>query len=105
MHNESALAFDDVVVSKVEWGHQLLVVCAPPLPWLTLFYEGNGWSPQYATARGAKLATCKGGALWYTTDNAATVEYLETFRESRVERNIAVDVSRMDDDGAPAWQS
>ena len=80
MRKKNTLAFDDVVVSKVEWGHQLLLVCAPPLQRLTLLYDGNSWSPQYATARGAKLATRKGGALWYSSDQTATFAYLETFR-------------------------
>ena len=71
-------AINDVVVSKVAEGHQLLVCAADAQ--FTLLYRGNGWSAHYATARGAKLATRKGGALWYTTDNSGHLEYLETFR-------------------------
>ena len=34
-------------------------------------------------ARGARLAEQQGGDLWYTSDDLATLEYLETFRQTR----------------------
>lgn len=96
MRDHSALTLDDVVISRVAEGHQLFVVAAPPAQRLTLLYQGNAWSPQYAAARGAKLAARKGGALWYTTDHADTFEYLETFR---ADKNDDTDLARLDDDG------
>ena len=88
MTKMGALAINDVVISKVAGGHELLVVDDSPTA-LTLLYRGNGWSPHYASARGAKLATRKGGALWYTNDGATHLEYLETFRVLRELRNVA----------------
>lgn len=80
MANNSALTVDDVVVSKVEDGHLLLIVTPDPADRLSLLYRGNAWNVQYAVARGARLASRKGGNLWYTSDDATTLEYLETFR-------------------------
>jgi hypothetical protein len=42
-------------------------------------YRGNERNVQYAVARGAGLASGRGGNLWYTSDTTATLEYLETF--------------------------
>ena len=50
---------------------------------MSLIYRGDGWNVQYAVARGARLAEGKGGDLWYTSDELATLEYLETFRSGR----------------------
>ena len=83
MGSQSELKLNDVVVSKVEDGHHLLIVTAIPNQELSLIYRGDGWNVQYAVARGARLAEGKGGDLWYTTDQLATVEYLETFRAER----------------------
>lgn len=80
MADSSALDVDDVVVSKTSDGHLLLIVTADPADPLSLVYRGSGWSVQYAVARGAKLASRRGGNLWHTTDETATLEYLETFR-------------------------
>ena len=80
MPDGSALNVDDVVVSKIHDGHLLLIVTADPSDRLSLVYRGNDWNIQYAVARGAKLAGRRGGNLWYTADETATVEYLETFR-------------------------
>jgi hypothetical protein len=80
MPDGSALNVDDVVVSKIHDGHLLLIVTADPSDRLSLVYRGNGWNIPYAVARGAKLAGRRGGNLWYTADETATVEYLETFR-------------------------
>ncbi len=80
MKGQGELQLNDVVVSKVDDGHVLLIVTAPPGEWLSLLYRGSDWSVQYAVARGARLASGKGGALWYTSDQAASLEYLETFR-------------------------
>jgi hypothetical protein len=80
MTKQTALTLDDVVVSKVQDGHVLLIVTALPADRLSLLYRGNDWSVQYAVARGARVASVKGGALWYTSDQAASLEYLETFR-------------------------
>jgi hypothetical protein len=80
MATSSALTVDDVVVSKVEDGYLLLIVTPDPADRLSLLYRGNAWNVQYAVARGARLASRKGGNLWYTSDAATTLEYLETFR-------------------------
>jgi hypothetical protein len=80
MAEQTSLKLDDVVVSKVQEGHVLLIVTDPPGDRLSLLYRGNDWSVQYAVARGARIASGKGGALWYTSDQAASLEYLETFR-------------------------
>ena len=101
MHDNSALTLNDVVVSEVDGGHQLFVVSDPPHDRLTLLYQGNAWSAQYATARGAKLATRKGGTLWYTSNDAVTLEYLETFRAGPAPREDATDQGRMEDDRGP----
>ena len=83
MATRSELKLNDVVVSKVEDGHHLLIVTAMPNDQMSLIYRGNGWNVQYAVARGARLAEGKGGDLWYTSDELATLEYLETFRSGR----------------------
>jgi hypothetical protein len=83
MAEPSELKINDVVVSKVPEGHQLLIVTALPWDRLSLRYRGNEWSVQYAVARGARLASNKGGDLWYTSDEAASLQYLETFRGDR----------------------
>ena len=80
MVDRRALKLDDVVVSKVQDGHLLWIVTADPSDRLSLMYRGNDWNIQYAVARGARLAGRRGGNLWYTADETATVEYLETFR-------------------------
>jgi hypothetical protein len=80
MADNSALNVDDVVVSKNLEGHLLSIVTADPSDRLSLVYRGLGWNVQYAVARGARLAGGRGGDLWYTADEAATLEYLETFR-------------------------
>jgi len=81
--NRSVLKLNDIVVSRVEDGHQLLVVTAKPDEEMSLVYRGDGWNVQYAVARGARLAAGKGGDLWYTSDQLTTLEYLETFRAER----------------------
>ena len=78
--NRSALALHDVVVSKVPEGHLLFVMTNMPGESLSLLFRGSEWTVQYAVARGARLASRKGGSLWYTADSMATLEYLETFR-------------------------
>ena len=83
MATRSELKLNDVVVSKVEDGHHLLIVTAMPNDQMSLIYRGEGWNVQYAVARGARLAEGKGGDLWYTSDELATLEYLETFRLGR----------------------
>jgi hypothetical protein len=90
MPDRSVLKLNDIVVSQVENGHHLLIVSPAPDE-LSLVYRGDGWTVRYAVARGARLAAGKGGDLWYTTDDLATVEYLETFRADRnlPERNLA----------------
>ena len=80
MAGRSALDVDDVVVSKVHDGHLLWIVTADPSERLSLMYRGNDWNVQYAVARGAGLASGRGGNLWYTSDETGTLEYLETFR-------------------------
>ena len=76
----SELKLNDIVVSKVEDGHHVLIVTAMPDDPMSLVYRGDGWNVQYAVARGARLAQGKGGDLWYSSDELATLEYLETFR-------------------------
>lgn len=83
MTHQSDLKLNDIVVSKVEDGHQLFIVTAMPDDRMSLMYRGDGWNVQYAVARGARLAETRGGDLWYTTDGLATLEYLETFRPER----------------------
>ena len=83
MSSRSELKLNDIVVSKVEDGHHLLIVTAMPDHQMSLVYRGDGWNVQYAVARGARLAEGKGGDLWYTSDELATLEYLETFRSAR----------------------
>jgi len=80
---KNALKLNDVVVSRVEDGHHVLIVTAMPEDRMSLVYRGDGWNVQYAVARGARLAEGKGGDLWYTSDDLATLEYLETFRDGR----------------------
>jgi len=80
MAGRSALDVDDVVVSKVHDGHLLWIVTADPSERLSLMYRENDWNVQYAVARGAGLASGRGGNLWYTSDETGTLEYLETFR-------------------------
>jgi hypothetical protein len=81
--NRSNLKVNDIVVSKVEDGHHLLIVTAKPDDLLSLMYRGDGWSIQYAVAKGARLAAGRGGDLWYTDDELRSLEYLETFRPQR----------------------
>lgn len=83
MANRSQLKLNDIVVSQVEDGHHLLIVTSRPEDQMSLVYRGDGWNVQYAVARGARLAVGKGGDLWYTSDELATLEYLETFRSER----------------------
>ena len=82
MVDRSALKLDDVVVSKVQDGHLLWIVTADPRDRLSLMDRGHDWNVQYAVARGARLASRRGGDLWYTSDETATLEYLETFRRN-----------------------
>ena len=79
MAARSALDVDDVA-SKVQAGHLLWIVTPGPSDRLSLMYRGDDWNVQYAVARGARLASGRGGNLWYTSDETATLEYLETFR-------------------------
>lgn len=74
---------NDVIVSKVRDGHLLLVVAGEGTNGMSLVYRGQAWNVQYAVARAAKLVSGKGGSLWYTTDEMATLEYLETFAARR----------------------
>ena len=83
MATRSELKLNDVVVSKVEDGHHLLIVTTMPNDQMALVYRGDGWNVQYAVARGARLAEGHGGDLWYTSDELETLEYLETFRSER----------------------
>ena len=85
--NRSALALHDVVVSKVPEGHLLFVMTNTPGESLSLLFRGSEWTVQYAVARGARLASRKGGSLWYTADSMVTLEYLETFRAADVRPN------------------
>ena len=78
------LDVDDVVVPKFQDGHLLWIVTPDPSDRLSLMYRGNDWNVQYAVARGARLAGRRGGNLWYTSDKATTLEYLETFRRDPV---------------------
>jgi hypothetical protein len=80
MAHQEQLALNDIVVSRVPDGHMLLIVGAPPAERLALLYRGIDWTVQYAVARGARVAGSKGGKLWYTTDQAISLEFLETFR-------------------------
>ena len=80
MPDRSELNVDDVIVSKVRDGHLLLIVTADPSDRLSLVYRGNDWNVQYAVARGARLASGRGGHFWYASDETATLEYLATFR-------------------------
>lgn len=82
--NRSSLKLNDIVVSRVDDGYHLLIVTAMPDDDMSLVYRGDGWSMQYAVAKGARLAAGKGGNLWYTADQLTTLEYLETFRAERV---------------------
>ena len=75
MANRSELKLNDIVVSRVEDGHHLLIVTAMPDDRISLVYRGDGWNVQYAVARGARLAEGKGGNLWYTSDDLDTLEY------------------------------
>ena len=79
----NVLEVNDVVVSKVSDGHLLFIVTPRSDERMSLLYRGNDWSPQYAVARGARLAGRRGGNLWYTSDHMKTMEYLETFRPPR----------------------
>ena len=83
MATRSQLKLNDVVVSKVEDGHDLLIVTVEPGDELSLIYRGAGWNVQYAVARAARLVEGKGGDLWYTSDHLTNLEYLETFRLGR----------------------
>ena len=83
MATRDQLKLNDIVVSKVEDGHDLLIVTVMPDDEMSLIYRGAGWKVQYAVARGARLAEVKGGDLWYTSDGLTTLEYLETFRPGR----------------------
>jgi hypothetical protein len=87
--NQSELKLNDIVVSRMEDGHHLLMVTAMPDDRISLVYRGDGWNVQYAVARGARLAEGKGGSLWYTTDQLTTLEYLETFRLDRSLPSVA----------------
>jgi len=78
--DRSELKLHDVVVSKVPEGHLLHVMTDAPGDSLSLLFRGTEWNVQYAVARGARLASIKGGNLWYTADSMVTFEYLETFR-------------------------
>ena len=79
MATRSELKPNDVVVSKVEDGHLLLIVTAMPNDQMSLIYRGNGWNVQYMVARGARLAEGKGGDLWYTSDEFATLDTWKHF--------------------------
>jgi hypothetical protein len=82
--NRTVLKLNDIVVSRVDDGYHLLIVTAMPDDEMSLVYRGDGWNVQYAVAKGARLAAGKGGDLWYTSDELATLEYLETFRAGRL---------------------
>ncbi|MBI3319339.1 MAG: hypothetical protein HYZ89_01960, partial [Candidatus Omnitrophica bacterium] len=66
-----------------------LIVTTDPSARLSLVYRGRDWNVQRAVARGARLASGRGGKLWYTSDETATLEYLETFRGDPRPRNGA----------------
>jgi len=87
MAGRSALDVDDVVVSKVQDGHLLWIVTADPSDRLSLMQRGNDWN--VTVARGARLASGRGGNLWYTSDETATLEYLATCRGDPRPRNRA----------------
>jgi hypothetical protein len=80
---------NDVIVSKVRDGHLLFVVAAEPATRMSLVYRGQAWNVQYAVARAARLVSGKGGSLWYTDDEMATLEYLETFAARRADAQFA----------------
>ncbi|HEX2444224.1 MAG TPA: hypothetical protein VHJ77_09800 [Vicinamibacterales bacterium] len=80
---------NDVIVSKVRDGHLLLVVAGEGANRMSLVYRGEAWNVQYAVARAARLVSGKGGSLWYTTDEMATLEYLETFAARRADAQFA----------------
>lgn len=82
MTDRHALHVNDVVVSKAQDGHQLLIVTADPSDRLSLLFRGHQRTVPYAVARGANLSGRKGGQPWYTADNT-TFDYLETFRLDR----------------------
>ena len=82
--NRSALKLNDIVVSQMEGGYHLLIVTAIPDDEVSLVYRGDGWNVQYAVAKGARLASARGGDLWFTSDKLETLEYLETFRAERL---------------------
>jgi hypothetical protein len=86
MAGSAELTLNDIVVSKEADGHRLLIVRALPAERLSLLYRGNHWTVQHAVARGARVAGSKGGNLWYTTDGAASLEFLETFRREPASR-------------------
>ena len=77
------LKLNDIVVSRMDDGYHLLIVTAMPDDPMSLVFRGDGWTVQYAVARGARLAAVKGGDLWYTSNDLQTLEYLETFRANR----------------------
>jgi hypothetical protein len=83
--NRTSLALNDIIVSRITDGHDVSVVTATPSDQISLIYRGDGWNVQYAVARGARLASGKGGRLWYTADDFMTLEYLETFRATRAQ--------------------
>ena len=83
---KSSLERNDIVVSRVRDGHNISIVSATPSDPISLVYRGDGWNVQYAVARGARLASSKGGRLWYTIDDFMRLEYLETFRATRREK-------------------
>lgn len=70
----TALDVNDVVVSKVADRHVLFIVTPGADERMSLLYRGSGWTPQYAVARGARLAGRRGGNLWYTADQMKTME-------------------------------
>jgi hypothetical protein len=80
---------NDVIVSKVRDGHLLFVVAGGPENRMSLVYRGEAWNVQYAVARAARLASGKGGSVWYTTDEMASLEYLETFAARRADAQFA----------------
>ena len=80
---------NDVIVSKVRDGHLLFVVAGEGANRMSLVYRGEAWNVQYAVARAARLVAAKGGSLWYTTDELATLEYLETFAARRAHAQFA----------------
>jgi hypothetical protein len=79
MAEQTSLKLDDVAYRRFK-GHVLLIVTAAPADRMSLLYRGNDWSVEYAVARLARLGSGKSGALWYTADQAASLEHLETFR-------------------------